>query len=64
MKTIQVVLRFFHQPTINSDKYEYHINNTIFTIILFLMIFKYFYHMCNNETFPRNLIKDFELKLQ
>ena len=28
------------------------------------MIFKDFYHTCNIETFPRKLIKDFELKLQ
>ena len=64
MKTILLVLQFLHEPTINSDKYNYHINSTIFTIILFLMIFKYFHHMCNIETFRRNLIKDFELKLQ
>ena len=28
------------------------------------MIFQDLYHMCNIETFPRKLIKKFELKLQ
>ena len=65
MKTLIIVLRFFSQPIINSDKCNHHINNTIFKIILlFLMIFKDFYHLCNIETFQRKLIKSFELKLQ
>ena len=57
MKTIIIVLRFFYQPIINIDKYNYHINNTIFKIILFLMIFEDFYNMCSTEMFPGKLIK-------
>ena len=34
MKTMIKDLRFFFQPIINSDKYNYRINNTIFKIII------------------------------
>ena len=64
MKTMIIVLQFFFNPLSTV------INIIIVSIIpylkslLFLMIIKYFYHMCSTETFPKKTIKNLELKLQ